>query len=345
MRRPQLWGLAAVAVLSVALSLPTTIRAAIAWSLVATPVSATVGVSTTFRLTARHQDPLTQLGCIRVSVTTRFQVEGASITSVSNGRPWRTGLTNVGVGTVVTVQSTTGGGRLDFLGSVTFTVQARPVDPGTWSWIATGYRAQNCRGSSLGVNVVNIVVLSQAPTPGPRPTPAPTARPTATPSPPPTAPPTPTPPAAASPSVSVTATPAPVGSAGAASGSGTSAAPRPSPGSRSPASAPGGAADGGGSTARPDGAAASAGPSLSQPRGTGALLSVALPSGSGGSLDLGTISLGASLGLWSVPAAAIGGPGLLVVLWVALQTAGGMAWLPGRRWMLGEERRRGPRPG
>jgi hypothetical protein len=40
---------------------------------------------------------------------------------------------------------------------------------------------------------------------------------------------------------------------------------------------------------------------------------------------LGTLQVGQ---LWWVPAATIGGPGLLVILWVALQLLAGIAWLP-----------------
>lgn len=40
--------------------------------------------------------------------------------------------------------------------------------------------------------------------------------------------------------------------------------------------------------------------------------------------------------LWFVPAAAIGAPGLLVILWVALQVAAGAAWLPATRRLRGD---------
>jgi hypothetical protein len=52
---------------------------------------------------------------------------------------------------------------------------------------------------------------------------------------------------------------------------------------------------------------------------------------------LGSLGLGQ---LWWVPAATIGGPGLLVILFVALQLVGGLAWLPATRRF----RRNGPQP-
>jgi len=48
-------------------------------------------------------------------------------------------------------------------------------------------------------------------------------------------------------------------------------------------------------------------------------------------LGVGTVGLLAGLEIWAVPAAVIGGPGLLVLLWIALQAAGAMAWVPAAR--------------
>jgi hypothetical protein len=54
-------------------------------------------------------------------------------------------------------------------------------------------------------------------------------------------------------------------------------------------------------------------------------------------MELGD-GLGASQ-LWFVPAAAIGAPGLLVLLWVALQTVGTLVWVPFVRRMRGQHGR------
>jgi hypothetical protein len=50
-------------------------------------------------------------------------------------------------------------------------------------------------------------------------------------------------------------------------------------------------------------------------------------------LDLGleTLDVLAGVEVWAVPAAVMGGPGLLVLLWLALQAAGAMAWIPAAR--------------
>ncbi len=44
--------------------------------------------------------------------------------------------------------------------------------------------------------------------------------------------------------------------------------------------------------------------------------------------------------VWAVPAATIAGPGLLVLLWLALQAIGAAAWLPSVRRLRGDEESR-----
>jgi hypothetical protein len=58
-----------------------------------------------------------------------------------------------------------------------------------------------------------------------------------------------------------------------------------------------------------------------------------------GSDGLNVVGLGnlTALQLWLVPGAVIAGPGLLVLLWLAIQVAGGMAWLPAARRVRGTE--------
>ena len=47
--------------------------------------------------------------------------------------------------------------------------------------------------------------------------------------------------------------------------------------------------------------------------------------------------------VWFVPGALVGGPGLLVMLFVALQAVGAMAWIPATRRLGGDDKRRRPR--
>ena len=46
---------------------------------------------------------------------------------------------------------------------------------------------------------------------------------------------------------------------------------------------------------------------------------------------LGSIGV---FGLWLVPGAVIAGPGLLALIWLAIQVMAGMAWLPAARLTL-----------
>ena len=56
-------------------------------------------------------------------------------------------------------------------------------------------------------------------------------------------------------------------------------------------------------------------------------------------LDLAGLSVGlfGGMEIWAVPAATIALPGLLVLLWVALQAAGAIAWIPAVRRLRGED--------
>jgi hypothetical protein len=58
-------------------------------------------------------------------------------------------------------------------------------------------------------------------------------------------------------------------------------------------------------------------------------------------LELGALGLDmlAAAPVWVVPVATIGGPGLIVLVWVALQAAGASIWIPSARRLRGEENR------
>ena len=50
-------------------------------------------------------------------------------------------------------------------------------------------------------------------------------------------------------------------------------------------------------------------------------------------LELAAASVGLidGIGIWSVPAATLGVPGILLIIWVALQAVGALAWIPAVR--------------
>lgn len=49
------------------------------------------------------------------------------------------------------------------------------------------------------------------------------------------------------------------------------------------------------------------------------------------------MGLFAGVEIWAVPAATIALPGLLVLIWVALQAAGAIAWIPAVRRLRGKD--------
>ena len=62
-------------------------------------------------------------------------------------------------------------------------------------------------------------------------------------------------------------------------------------------------------------------------------------------MEIGADLLGLlDVDVWLVPSALVAGPGLLVILWVLLQTIGAAAWIPAVRRMADEEGAR-RRPG
>lgn len=326
------------------------VGAAVLWTLVGTPLTATTGQSTTFQLTATNLDLAKDIGCIRVGVTSQFAVEGTSIVSVSSGRTW----TSSSGGSAVTARSIDGGGRLNLLESVVFSVQALPLAPGAWTWSGTAYEGQDCSSPlPLSIQLTAILVTGAAATPVPTPSPVPSASPTPTPTPRPTPTPVLSVPSLPLPSIGVpplplpslttiaplptlaapspTSSPSPVGSWSA------SQLPKPLP-SVSPAVTAGHADDGGeAGDGQGGGPTAAYAPVVIGPGGVGVRWSPDGDNAGLGALSLEQLELGQ---LWLVPAALVGTSGLLVILWVVLQLAAGALWLPAARRLRGEHRSR-----
>jgi hypothetical protein len=59
-------------------------------------------------------------------------------------------------------------------------------------------------------------------------------------------------------------------------------------------------------------------------------------------VDFATASLFAGIETWAVPAATLGLPGLLVMIFVALQAVGALAWMPAVRRLRGDDEEGGP---
>jgi hypothetical protein len=307
--------LAALAVASLTLSTAGGVRAVSLWTLTGTPLVATAGQSTTFHMLAANVvGP--PAGCVNVEIPSSFVIQSAGNVVASDGSMWVAAV----VGTWVEVISVSGIDFLDPLEWVSFDMQLVPTQAGAWNWNNHVHVANQCTGTAYNGLPVT-VVISPAILPTPLPTPVPTPMPTAVPTVVPTLPPLPTPIPTLPPlptlrpDPTATATPAPTST------------PRPSPTPELVAfSRP----------SDPTGGAASAG-RLADLGGPGT-----------GSFGLGTdvVALLDAPLVWLVPGAVVGVPGLLVLLWIALQAVGALAWIPAVRRMSGEplatRRRRRP---
>ena len=353
---------AAAAVGALAALVPVTAGAALLWTLVGTPLTAVTYQSTTFTFTATNLDLLSVLGCLEVDMPASFQITGTGTPNASNGGTWVTSLN----GNAVVVHSINGGGRLKLLERVTFSVQARPTAAGASGLPNHSHVRQDCTGSDQPGVALPITVLPGAtptPAPTPKPTPSPTPRATPTPTPTPTQRPTPTPtplpvptlslpplpgpslplpilplpsqpgPSEPLPSVLPTTSPPPGPTTTPRATGGSIVDPSPV-GSQSPRPSPTPAASG---SSDPPGSGLGSGGGASGGSTTGSAAAVRLEPQEL-TLDTQLLDILGSSQVWFVPAAAIGAPGLLVLLWVALQTVGTLAWIPSVRRMRGQDR-------
>jgi hypothetical protein len=333
------------------LAVPASVLAARKWTLVASPTSFPAGTSTAVTLTVQNVGSSSggdEITCVRVAIPTAFAVTSASVVSVK-------GVTDAAShGWVVVTGSATGQTIATFknpsdknplvglpIGDrAVFRIVGAATASGslTWTSIAAdkpgGATSTSC-GSGTFATISLTFSVGGAATPTPTPTPTPTRTPIPAPSatPKPTPTPTPVPPTASPASTSTPGAPAPSDDPATPSGS---AAPSP-PASRrdgdavappmtsTPTPGPGGPGTGGQAPGAADGV------DVSVPRhapgdgrevvgGLNATVRTAL-------IEMGLVG-------WTIPAVALGIPGLLVVVVVALQLVGGMAWLPVARRLL-----------
>ncbi len=291
---------------------PAHVAAAVLWTMTASPLTATTGISTTFTMTATNEDPLAsvdtnaEIGCIVLEVPKNFSIASAAVNSSSTGSTWEVLLL---ADNRVRVR-TTSVDRLSTSDWVKFNVKATPTAAGSLAWSANAYLDQGCGGAGSLLGVPPIVLVTDAvvvPTLGPTPMPTPLPNPTPTPK-PSQAPTTPKPSAAATPTPkpAQTSTPAPA---------------------QTPAPA--------GPVAPPP-ATPQATPSPPD-TGAGPPPPTALPEVQPVALSLGSLSLLGGIDIWAIPGVIVGVPGLLVVLFIGLQAAGALAWVPAIRRLRGKE--------
>jgi hypothetical protein len=324
---------ATVAALAVLATLPAMASALMVWTLVVTPLTATADTETTFTFTATNLDPLNELGCLEVDFPDTFEIHAIGVPVGPPGRVWTSSFTG---SNSVEVRSIDGGGRLELGQTVTFTVVALPKIAGATVWSNHAHRHQDCNdGEQVGVPLAVTVLPPILPTPTPRPTPAPTPRPTAAPTPTPTPLPLPVP----LPSLPVPLPSLPLPSVGPSPTPRSEPTGTPAPGTPRPTPAvddrdPGAAGAPGVGASPPDGSGASGGGTDAAPVDGTPRVAFEEPQ-----LDLGSmgVDLLGGVEVWSVPAATLGVPGILLIVWVALQAAGALAWIPAVRKLSGDE--------
>ena len=335
---------------------PDVVMAARSWSMAPTPTVLATGVPTTVALTVTNTggngggDEMT---CVRVTVPPSFTVTGASIVSVRGQF----------IGPVVSAwQVVWPGGRLvvfknpaddyPLVGSTppihqaTFTITGVAASPGTLTWSSEGFDkpgsagTTNCGSGNFPTVPTAFTVLGSSPTPTVAPTPSPTSRPTPVPTPTPT--PTPQPLPVPLPSLSVPLPSLPLPSSGTTPTPDPEATPTPTSPTPTPDIRDGGPDSSGppidGQT--PSGSGGSGGSDgsdgLTDPAPVDATPRVVFEEAQ---LDLGSmdVDLFAGVDVWSVPAATLGVPGILLIGWVALQAVGALAWIPAVKRLSGDE--------
>jgi hypothetical protein len=309
----------------VALATPPPASALIVYTLVATPLTVTADVVTEFSMTLTNVAGPDDLGCAEVDLPAEYEIYSVSDPVASNNRNWTAVVTDNNV----LVHANNGGGRLRILQSVTFTITARPKQAELGSWSNHAHRDQDCDDAEqVGLPILVTVLPPILPTP----TPTPTATPTPTPRPLPSLTPLPSLPALPTPVPTARPTPEPTARPGVvlpvAPSVSPSATPTPEP-AESPSASPR-------PTTTPMATSSPGAPATPGGGGTPIQLATTDPGG-GGALSLATLDVFSGATVFAVPAAALGGPGVLILLWVLLQTLGAATWIPAVRRLRGKD--------
>jgi hypothetical protein len=295
-----------------------------AWTVSASPTSIPVNIQSHIDLTVTNVGAGgggEEIGCMKFTLPASFNLSGASIVALPTGKTWTATISGNTVAFASVKGRLVGGTKRE---QGVFRVVVTPSAGGTYSWTGNAYNDKNCSGG-LFPDTISVAITVTGSTPTPRPTPQPTARPT------------PRPTAAATPPWTPAPTRAPA----------RTPVPTPSP-SPTPTPSP---------TPPPTVAPAVASPSPSSPSGsasrTGSGLRVPGAAGTGetsAAAAAAQIALAASrlngLGAltWAVPGLVLSVPGLLLILLIVAQSAGGLTWLPIVRRSIGSYGRRWRRP-
>ncbi len=331
---------------------PVVSAASQSWSIAADRLTIPYGTSATVKLTIKNTSSdnggSSGIGCVTVAIPTAYVVTAVDVTSVTGGLSWSASIASSPRGIVAVGDSN--GDRLrgdpdDDVLNLKVSVTGKAI--GVANWTANEYQNVGCNGNYQKPIVILMTVLPLPGTATPKPTPEPTPDPTPTPT--PTRAPTPTP----TPTAVPTATPTPT-----ATSPGATPTPSPTP-TRPPTATPTPTPTTPGATPSPTPTASTAGPTPAG--GGGGAAGGGATGGNGGGatgggggagppapgFDIGDrdplafegLDTGGLLGLggldWAVPGAILAGPGLLLMLLIAAQALGALAWLPVVRRKIG----------
>lgn len=294
----------------------------ISYTLTVNPMTAVADLETDFTVTVTNSAGPDKLGCVEVTLPNTYEIVAVSDpVSSSADRPWRVVAED---GTVV-AHAEEAGGPLAVSDFVAFVVTARPKEAGVTAWTHHAHHSKLCDDENQEGEPVDVVITVPTPTPTslPTATPTPTPKPTPMLTPKPTSRPTPQPTPAPLPTATPTPIPSPTGP--------------PSPRSTpvivpGPDSAAPGTGDGSGRLGAGTGIGV---------LGTGEMAVAwrASPDDDAGSVGLGSLAAATGSVIFAVPAAVLGGPGLLILAWIAIQALGTATWLPAVRRLRGRDTR------
>ena len=333
-------GRAAAGTLLGVLVVATSVHAAGHWTMSVAPGSVTQGQSTGVVVRVTNISLKIGIRCAVVSVPSAFAVLGAGVTGTTANSPWSATTSPAGDGgTLVSIFNPDELGKLQPGDWVDATVTVRGDVPGTYGWTGIVFHDPGCWEQPVEGAITRTVTIVGSAPPPPPPPPPPAAAPTPTQS--STAPVAPAPNEPA-PSGTPDGTPRPAAAADDEPTAPTRAPDDDEPDGASPddeSRGGGGARPTPGSApetgARPGAGAAPrievAGPAEDVPVGGGILAS---------SAGFAALSLLDDLHVWFVPGVAVGVPGLLLLVVVAVQMAGGALWIPLTRRLVGRERAR-----
>ena len=334
-----IWAVAASAVAILAVGVQS-VSANVLWTMTGSPVTAVVGEQTTFTFTATNLDPLLGIKCVVVEIPTSIAPGDSWIAGSSTTAVWTTSRS----GQLLTAVIATGDGNEKLVVGdwVSFAVAGVPTQGGAYAFHAIAYSGHECVNGARALAAPPVVVISgpivPAPTPAPTPEETPAPTPQLLPPLPPLPPILPTP----APQPRVITTPAPAATPAPSPSASTS--PEPSPADVPPRRPP---------NAPPQvlslDAVAAPGPTLAAPLDAGGAAALAVAPAVGGAeaaieLSFGRLGVMDGLSVWAIPGAVVGGPGVLVILWVAIQASVAAAWIPAVRVLRGADARHARAP-